>query len=285
VEEDITGLELVIIKVASTSGDLKDTKINPSANFYSPIWLLGITKQLSFNPCIWRWVSDAKETEFFNYTSKIGYQSCMSGKKQESRLQEKLMDLNLNEQEIQASISIIWDNTKPAKLQYFAWQVASGGLFTSSRAAHMDHQGSCVCYLSGLLETVEHYFLMCKYARRTWHWAWNIRVAFGLCPDISWRELASGIKPNPHTMPGQPLRLKALMAAWDVFHAALMWCIWCARCRTVFDHEPFNMAQVCQLAWKDTIFARMAYIKKSKHDFTRHRVEKQTNIAADFTST
>jgi hypothetical protein len=111
---------------------------------------MGITKLLPFNPCEWRWTADGKESNFFNYTSKIGYLAGMAGRKQESRLQEKLQALNLSEMEIQAAITLIWDKSKPAKLQYFAWQVASGGLFTGSRAVHMGYPGACACCRSGL---------------------------------------------------------------------------------------------------------------------------------------
>ena len=64
--------------------------------------------------------------------------------KQESRLQEKLKALKLTSTKTQASIEFIWD-CKLAKLQHFAWQVASGGLFTDNRAMHMDHPGRLAC--------------------------------------------------------------------------------------------------------------------------------------------
>jgi hypothetical protein len=135
--EDLTGLELTRIKVVATTGDLKDTQLNPEKDFLSLVWLLGITRQLPFNPGGWRWTMDEKEIPFFNYTSKIGYLSGMTDKKQESRLQEKLQAFHLTDSKIQASIATIWEPNKPTRLQFFAWQVASGGLFTRSRAVHM----------------------------------------------------------------------------------------------------------------------------------------------------
>jgi hypothetical protein len=81
--EDITGMELARIKVASTLGD---TKLNLEEDFSSPIWLIGITKQLTFNSYKWKWLSKAKETPFFKYTSKINYLLDMASRKQESHL-------------------------------------------------------------------------------------------------------------------------------------------------------------------------------------------------------
>jgi hypothetical protein len=43
-----------------------------------------------------------------------------------------------------------------------------------------------------------------------------------------------------------------LLCAWDVFRGTMIWPIWCARCRIVFDQDGFNVAQVCQLVWRDT---------------------------------
>jgi hypothetical protein len=126
---------------------------------------------------------------------------------------------------------------------------------------------------------------MCKFARKVWRWTRNIREAFGLCADISWRELASGIRPGSCILIDQQRHFEAPLAAWDVFRVAVLWRIWCARCRTIFDHEPFNVTQVCELAWKDTIFAGMASIRQSKRDFTRKGVEKQSNIALEFALT
>jgi hypothetical protein len=98
------------------------------------VWLIGLTYKLNFDPSEWKWISTGGKIPFFNYTAKIGYQARMTGKCQESRIQEKCRALNLTNGETQAATNLIWDANKPAKLQFFAWQVASGGLFTGSRA-------------------------------------------------------------------------------------------------------------------------------------------------------
>ena len=120
--EDIIGMEISRIKVAFTLGD---TKLDLEEDFPSPIWLISIIKQLTFNPYEWKWLSKAKEMPFFKHTSKINYLLGMFGRKQESRLQEKMKALKLIESEIQASIILVQDINKPVKLQYFTWQVAS----------------------------------------------------------------------------------------------------------------------------------------------------------------
>ena len=77
-------------------------------------------KELQFDPKEWRWTSNEDEVLFFNYTTKIGYQARMHGKSNESRLHEKCRQLNMLDNEIQAAISLIWDENKPTKLQFFA---------------------------------------------------------------------------------------------------------------------------------------------------------------------
>jgi hypothetical protein len=98
----------------------------------------------------------------------------------ESWLQIKLHKLKYTENEIQLAIALIWDSNKSAKLQHFAWQVASGGLFTGSRACHLGFPGDCVECNSGSLETTEHCLNFCNFAHKAWKWASTFREAFGL---------------------------------------------------------------------------------------------------------
>jgi hypothetical protein len=53
----------------------------------------------------------------------------------------------------------------------------------------------------------------------------------------------------------------------------------------VFRQEPFTFVQVCQLAWKDTIFAGRARIRHIKQDFAHKGAECQKNIASKFVQT
>jgi hypothetical protein len=139
--------------------------------------------------------------------------------------------------------------------------VASGGLYTGSRAIHLGFPGDCIRCRSGLLETAEHCLNFCNFARSTWRWAGNIRNAFGLYEVASWRELAYGIKPGTLRENVYQPHLTPSIAAWDVFRVALLWRIWCARCKIVFKTEPYTIIQTCQLAWSDTIHAGMARLR------------------------
>jgi hypothetical protein len=161
---DITGLELRRVQVAATAGDLKETQLNPISKYLLPVWFMGLTKDLQFDPGEWRWASNEGEVPFFNYTAKIGYQVGMCGKSHDSRLHEKCRSLNLSGTETQAAISLIWDENKPAKLQFFAWQVALGGLYTGSHARYLGYIGDCVRCRSRLLETTEHCLSLCSFS-------------------------------------------------------------------------------------------------------------------------
>jgi hypothetical protein len=194
-----------------------------------------------------------------------------------------MADLGLTLPETQASINTIWDPNKPAKLQFFAWQVASGGLFTGSRAIHLGYHSVCVCCRSSLVETVEHCLYLCKFARRPWKWAANFRSTFGLNLGISWRELISGIRPDVHCDMGYRPHNEAPLMAWDVFRVALLWCIWCARCKVIF--ETFIVTHVCQLAWLDTIHVGMARWRSFQSP-TQVRTEANfRSIASEFIET
>jgi hypothetical protein len=52
-ETDISGMTLKRIRVVLTTGDLKGTTLNPRKTVLSPIWLLGITEKLQFDPGEW----------------------------------------------------------------------------------------------------------------------------------------------------------------------------------------------------------------------------------------
>jgi hypothetical protein len=109
-------MELVKMKVISTLGDLKDIKFNLKEDFPLPMRLSGIIKLLIFNPREWKWLIEDKERPFFTYSAKIGYQSGLVNRKQDSHPHEKLKAFKLTTAEIQASIVLIWDCNKPAKL-------------------------------------------------------------------------------------------------------------------------------------------------------------------------
>jgi hypothetical protein len=176
------------------------------------------------------------------------------------------------------AISLIWDSNKPAKLQFFAWQVASGEFYTGSQAIHLGYPGDCVRCRSGLLETDEHCLGFCSFSRSAWTWARGIRKAFGMYELASWKELAFGIKPGssrnctPHSQTTPPI------AAWDVFRVALLWRIWCARCKVVFKADPYTVTQTCQLAWMDTIQAGMARIRHLTSTYLLYRENGRTNV-------
>ena len=93
---------------------------------------------------------------------------------------EKCRVSNLTVTKTNTAIDLIWDANKLAKLQFFTWQVASGGLFIGSRAIYMGHPGECIQCRSGLLKTTEHCLSFYSFSRRAWQRARSIRRAFGL---------------------------------------------------------------------------------------------------------
>lgn len=138
---NITRMDFYHNRVIATTSNLKDNRLNPKGELPDSIWFMRITQHLPFDLGEWLWASANAKVLFFNYTSKIGYQLGLSIKQQGSRLHEKLEALQLIENKIKVAIDLIWEDNKLAKVQFFAWQVASGGFFTDSRAIHLGFPG------------------------------------------------------------------------------------------------------------------------------------------------
>jgi hypothetical protein len=88
---------------------------------------------------------------------------------------------------------------------------------------------------------------------------------------------ANGSGYAPHDNP--------LVVVWDVFHVALLWRIWCARCRIFFKHEPFTVHQAYHLAWMDTVHAGMVRLRHLKSTYAQHSKKKQKSINQEFVDT
>ena len=185
-EVDLLGFELHRARVVTRGGDLKSTSINPNMRYKGAVWLMGLVKNLEFDPAEWVWTKlpPVEELPFFNYSAKMGYRIGLAGKQQTSRLRGKHLMLGLTEEESKQAIKLQWHKTKPAKLQFFSWQLNSGGLPTGSWAICMEHNGDCRGCETGLTETLEHLFMNCRFERRTWRRMEKVREVFGLKKTI-----------------------------------------------------------------------------------------------------
>ena len=54
---DITGIELIRVRVVATSSNLKTSKLNPNEEYLNPVWLIGLTHALNFDHGEWNWIS------------------------------------------------------------------------------------------------------------------------------------------------------------------------------------------------------------------------------------
>jgi hypothetical protein len=116
-------------------------------------------------------------------------------------------------------------------------------------------------------------------------WARSIRKAFDLYEDASWRELALGIKPGNSRASADQQRMETPIAAWDVFRTALLWRIWCARCKIVFKTDPCTVIQTSHLAWSDTIHAGMARLRHLKSTYLLRNDNGKRSARQDFENT
>jgi hypothetical protein len=159
---------------------------------------MGITSELGFDPMEWTWGTpdNTLEVPFFNYSAQIGYKAGLASKKEVSRIHEKMSQLGLVLGEQQCAINLLWNNHKPAKLQFFSWQANSGGLATGSWLGKMNFPSACKYCGLGIRETTEHCLMTCMYARRVWRRMEGIRTALQLWSKLTWKEVITGIKPG-----------------------------------------------------------------------------------------
>jgi hypothetical protein len=280
--------DLQRIRVVASTGDLRTTVANPAIRQVNPVWSLGPVAELAFNPCEWTWgkISPLEELNFLNYSTCMGYRIGLAEKLQLSRLRIKQTQLGLYEEETSQSIKLIWDQNKPAKFQHFLWQINSGGLPSGSWSARMGFPDECRFCAVGITESPEHCLRSCQVAMCLWMRTSNIRVKLGVPSSLSWRETLTSIPPGKWSFTGDYRQSsRPCNLAWDVFRSALLWQLWCARNRVVFQRDQTNVIGICHLAWKDTITAGMARRNSIMNFFDKCSEARHDTIALDFALT
>nr|PNR44139.1 hypothetical protein PHYPA_016523 [Physcomitrium patens] len=234
-------------------GDLKSTAINPSNEHFGHTWFIGLVRDLFFDSLklVWNPSALLHTIAFFNYSTRAGFKIAVTAKPQNLQLRVKQQRLEFTQEKIDRSIAAVWNKYKPAKVQTFIWQINSGGLTTGSWCEVMDFPATCSGCNREVNETLEH----CLSVWTAYDLVWKTLN----CPPIrAWRELLTYTSRHTRRHKGMSSQYEALLPTLDVLQVAILWHLWCARCRLVFSQERINAHLICHLAWGETIFARMA---------------------------
>jgi hypothetical protein len=76
--------------------------------------------------------------------------------------------------------------------------------------------------------------------------------------NLDWKEVLSGIPQGTWDALGYSPSSHVPVISGDILRSAILWNLWCARCRFIFVNEQINVYQACHSAWRDTIHAGMA---------------------------
>jgi hypothetical protein len=127
----------------------------------------------------------------------------------------------------------IWQTKLPMKIKIFMWYLKRGVILTKDNLARRNWHGDKTCCVCHSLETLQHLFFDCVYAKFLWR---SIHILFGIVPPLNIDDLFV----NWSKRGNKKYNTLLLMAA-----AALFWAIWITRNEIVFDKcKPKSFLQV-----------------------------------------
>ena len=150
---------------------------------------------------------------------------------------------------VDESFKLIWKNVAPPRVQCFGWLTYIGRIKTSEylfRLGIIQNEGEALCsFCNTDLETLDHLLLHCF---PVWEcWSYILRWC-----EVSWAspESLARLFQWWSVWIWQP-RVKVL---WAPIPLAVVWTIWNARNKKVFENKPVDWAEVNEL-----IVARVAF--------------------------
>lgn len=138
--------------------------------------------------------------------------------------------------------SPIWKIKIPLKIKIFLWYIKNGVTLTKDNLAKRDWKGNLKCCSCSSLETIEHLFIQCHFARFIWN---TIHITFGIQPPSSTHDLfgswLAGFR-------------RAFRNQICVGFSAICWAIWLNRNDMVFNCAKANTFM--QVIFRATYWAR-----------------------------
>jgi len=145
----------------------------------------------------------------------------------------------------------IWQTKLPLKIKIFMWYLKRGVILTKDNLARRNWHGDKTCSVCHSLETTQHLFFNCSYAKFLWR---SIHILFAIPPPQNINDLFVHWSKQ-----GRKKYNTLLLTA----AAALMWAIWLTRNEIVFDkYKPKSFLQVL---FRGTHWLRQ-WAKLQRHD-------------------
>ena len=132
----------------------------------------------------------------------------------------------------------------------------SCGIPVGTSSISMGHNDKCKSCRFSIIEPLTYCFMDCKASRKIWKFFGNIRlnsnklwhfvekICFMHYPRIRW---------GTHYI----INHKKIGHIWDVLRSALIWQIWCTRCRNTVVDKDTIVSQNFHMAQSNTIHASM----------------------------
>jgi len=126
----------------------------------------------------------------------------------------------------------IWQVKIPSKIRIFLWYLKRGVILTKDNLARRNWNGDKSRAFCHCLETIQHLFFHCTYAKFLWR---AVHLMFGLAPPLSIDDLFVNWSKR-----GSKLYNSLFLTATS----ALCWTIWITRNEVVFDKcRPKNFCR------------------------------------------
>ena len=138
------------------------------------------------------------------------------------------MYLNLIQEGVLPTKNPLWKIRVPLKIKIFLWYLQKGVTLTKDNLAKRNWQGSVKCCFCNSLETIQHLFIDCHFARFIWN---TVHITFGIHPPSSISDMFGSWL---HGI-GAKLKNQILLGA-----VALCWAMWLNRNDVVFNNAKTN---------------------------------------------
>lgn len=164
------------------------------------------------------------------YTTKAGYHHLCA---------------NAFPQDIWNHWKLVWKAEAPPKVKFFCWLLMKGKILTAENLKKRGIIGPSRCPIClQEEETMQHLFISCKGAANCWKQLAAVgRAEWNPNPSIvevikNWKKLC----------PWKSKKIKLSQRIWNTLPLTLLWSIWIARNKKVFQEKNHNIRKICHKA-------------------------------------
>lgn len=137
----------------------------------------------------------------------------------------------------------VWKLDAPSKIHHFIWRALNNALPVAELLIHRGMEVNPACKVCGELETINHVFLSCPFAKCVWEQAPILPTSLCLTPPTSLQLLLPEV-PKTINLPPSGLTCSPL-SPW------ILWNLWTARNRRVFEDKIYTPEETLSKAIRD----------------------------------